>query len=148
MWFPFYSKCCELDIPVITQAGHFAEAVYENYCRPEQVDEVAMMFPELKIIAGHTGWPFTDEFIGIALKNQNVYISMEAHMPRYWEKSMVTYLQTRGAYKCMWGSDWPVTKSKDNLAQLNELGLVREKVMPLFLRENAIRIFKLDQHLK
>ena len=41
---------------------------------PRQIDEVAGMFPKLNIVLGHGGYPFVNEFSGIAFKRQNVYI--------------------------------------------------------------------------
>jgi uncharacterized protein len=82
IWFPFYAKCVELDIPIITQCGHFAESLPEGWCHPLQIDDVAELFPELRIIAGHTGWPWCEELQGVILKNPNVYFSMEAYMPK------------------------------------------------------------------
>ncbi|MDD5094642.1 MAG: amidohydrolase family protein [Dehalococcoidia bacterium] len=142
IWWPFYAKCVELDIPLITQCGHFAESLPEAWCNPLQIDEVAEYFPELRIIAGHTGWPFTEELKGVCLKNENVYFSMEAYMPKYYDQSMVQFMNTRGRDRCMWGSDWPVTEAKPNLAQVAEIGL-KDKVIPAFLRDNAVRVFKL-----
>jgi len=142
IWYPFYAKCCELDIPIISQIGHFGEMLPQDAARPLYIDEVARHFPELRIIAGHTGWPWTDELISIALKNPNVYISMEAHLPRYWDASMVRYINTRGRNKCMWGTDFPITRPKRNLEQVAQLGLT-EETLKAFLRNNALRVFKL-----
>jgi len=143
IWFPFYAKCVELDIPLITQCGHFAESMPEGWCHPLMIDEVAELFPELKLIAGHTGWPWTEVLQGVVLKNKNVYFSMEAYMPRYYDPSMVKFMNTRGKDRCMWGSDWPVTEAKPNLEQVEQLGL-KDQVKPMFLRDNAVRVFKLD----
>ena len=142
IWFPFYAKCVELDIPLITQCGHFAESLPEGYCHPLQLDEVAEIFPELRIIAGHTGWPWTEVLQGVVLKNPNVYFSMEAYLPKYYDQSMVKFMNTRGADRCMWGSDWPVTEQKPNLEQVEQLGL-KDKVKQMFLRDTAIHVFRL-----
>ena len=142
IWFPFYAKCVELDIPLITQCGHFAESMPEGWCHPLMIDDVAELFPELRIIAGHTGWPWEEELQGVILKNPNVYFSMEAYMPKYWNPSMVKFMNSRGADRCMWGTDWPVTEAKPNLEQVEQLGL-KDKVKQMFLRDTAIKVFKL-----
>jgi hypothetical protein len=143
IWYPFYAKCVELDIPVITQCGHFGEFMPEGWAHPLLIDDVALDFPELRIVAGHTGWPWSNDLIAVALKDPNVYISVEAHLPKYFDPALVKYINTRGQDKVMWGSDWPVTDPKRNLAQIEELGL-REEPKRKLLRENAIRVFKLD----
>ena len=143
MWYPFYTKCAELDVPVITQSGHFGEFMPEGWCHPLLIDDVALDFPELRIVAGHTGWPWSDELIAVALKDPNVFISTEAHLPKYYEPSLVRYINTRGQDKVMWGTDWPVTEPKRNLEQIEQLGL-RDDPKRKFLRDNTIRVFKLD----
>jgi len=81
--------------------------------------------------------------IAVCLKDPNVYISTEAHLPKYYEPSLVRYINTRGQDKVMWGTDWPVTEPKRNLEQVEQLGL-RDEPKSKFLHENAMRIFKLD----
>ncbi|MDP2659548.1 MAG: amidohydrolase family protein [Dehalococcoidia bacterium] len=142
IWYPFYAKCAELDIPIITQAGHFGEFMPEGAAHPLLIDDVALDFPELRIVAGHTGWPWCDELIAVALKDPNVYISVEAHLPKYYEPSLVRYINSRGQDKVMWGTDWPVTEPKRNLYQLEQLGL-REEPKRKLLRDNTVRVFKL-----
>ena len=143
IWYPFYAKCCELDVPIISQIGHMGEVMPQGSGRPLYIDEVALHFPELRIVAGHTGWPWCDELISIALKNPNVYISMEAHLPRYWDASLAKYIDTRGRDKCLWGTDFPITRPQKNLDQVAQLGY-REETLKAFLRNNTIRVFKLD----
>ena len=143
IWYPFYAKCCELDVPIISQIGHYGEMMSQAYGHPLLIDEVALDFPELRIVAGHTGWPWCDELIAEALKNDNVYISVEAHLPRYWEPSLVRYINSRGQDKCLWGTDYPITRFKRNLEQVEQLGL-KEEAKKKLLRNNAIRVFKLN----
>ena len=69
-WYPFYTKCCELDVPVQLQVGQ--SMVYDpsyplrSVGRPITLDAVACDFPELKIIGIHVGIPWTDEMIAMA----------------------------------------------------------------------------------
>jgi hypothetical protein len=142
IWYPFYAKCVELDIPVISQIGHSGELMPSAPGRPILIDEVALYFPELRIIAAHTGWPWVEELIAMAWKHPNVYIATTAHLPRYWEPSLVHFINTRGQDKVIWGSDWPITDPKDSLAQVEQLGL-REEAKRKLLRENAIKVYKL-----
>ena len=60
-WYPFYAKCCELDIPVQMQVGQ--SMIYDpdyrlrSVGRPITLDAVACDFPELKLIGIHVGIP-------------------------------------------------------------------------------------------
>ena len=54
--FPFYAKCLELDIPIVLQSGHSAEQhVPSEMGIPIHLDDVALYFPDLRIVASHTG---------------------------------------------------------------------------------------------
>ena len=54
-WWPFYTKCAELDVPVIFQVGHSAEFMPSACGKPILLDDIAIWFPELRLIGGHTG---------------------------------------------------------------------------------------------
>src|SRR5438132_302959 len=70
-YFPLYVKCIELDIPFCTQVGHTGPLMPSETGRPvPYLDEVALTFPELKIVGGHIGYPWTDEMIGVAWKHE------------------------------------------------------------------------------
>lgn len=141
IWYPFYAKCVELDIPIISQIGHSGELMPSAYGRPILLDDVALYFPELRIVAAHTGWPWVEELIAMAWKHPNVYIATTAHLPRYWDPALVQFINTRGQDKVLWGSDWPITDPRDSLAQVEKLGL-KEEAQRKLLRENALKVFK------
>lgn len=121
--YPFYAACQELRLPVLIQTGHSAERMPSRHGRPIAIDEVALYFPQLPLILAHTGWPWCEEAIAMAWKHKNVYIAMTAHAPRYWDKSLVRFLDSRGRGKVMWGTDFPVLTHEDALQQVSELGL-------------------------
>lgn len=142
VWYPFFSACEDLGIPVLSQIGHSGELLPSSYGRPLLIDNVALDFPDLKIVACHTGWPWVEELIAMAWKHPNVYIGTTAHLPRYWDPSLVRFINTRGQDKVMWGTDWPITTPERNLPQVEELNL-REVPKRKLLRDNALRIFNL-----
>ncbi|NVM29569.1 MAG: amidohydrolase [Candidatus Helarchaeota archaeon] len=141
-YYPMYAKCVELDIPVEIQVGHSAEQMPSAVGKPLLLDDIAIYFPELRIIAAHIGWPWVDEMIAITWKHPNVYIATSAHAPKYWNPTFVKFLNSRGMNKVLYATDFPVLNHEETLAQIAELGL-KEKVLPKFLRENAIKVFKL-----
>ena len=51
-YYPFYAKCVELDVPLVMQVGHSAEAMPIAVGRPILLDDVALDFPELRIVGG------------------------------------------------------------------------------------------------
>ncbi len=140
--YPFYAKCVELDVPIVVQTGHSAEMMPSEMGRPLLLDEVALDFPELKIVAGHMGWPWVEELIALAWKHPNLYIGTTAHSPKYWDPSMVRFINSRGRNKVLFGSDFPVLYHKETRDQIEALGL-REEAKQKLLRDNAVKVFRL-----
>ena len=80
--YPLYSKACELGIPVhIYCSLNLSKAVPYDIGHPRYIDQVARDFPELKIMAGVSGWPWVLEFMCLALRHENVYLNFETHSP-------------------------------------------------------------------
>jgi predicted TIM-barrel fold metal-dependent hydrolase len=125
------------------QMGHSAELMPSEIGRPIHLDEIALYFPELRIIGAHTGWPWVEELIAMAWKHANVYIATTAHLPKYWDKSLVHFLNSRGKGKVMYGTDFPVINHEQSLAQIEQLGLKPEARKAL-LHDTARKVFKLD----
>ena len=143
LYYPLYVKCIELDIPFCTQVGHTGPLMPSETGRPvPYLDEVALDFPELRIVAGHIGHPWTDEMIGVAWKHDNVYIDTSAYLPRYYPAQLLQFMQSYGADKVLFGSNFPQLSLSRCMAQVKELGLSAE-VEAKFLYGNARRVFKL-----
>lgn len=141
--YPFYAKCEELGVPVSMQVGHSAEAMPSQLAQPILLDNLALDFPDLTFIGSHTGWPWCEEMIAMAWKHDNVYLGMDAHMPRFWEPNLLQFVKTRGKDKVIWGSNGPSAFThKHVLDQVYELNL-KEDVKRNLLRENAIKVLKL-----
>lgn len=143
LYYPLYVKCVELGIPFCTQAGHTGPLMPSETGRPvPYLDEVALTFPELKIVAGHIGHPWTDEMIGLAWKHDNVYIDTSAYLPRYYPSQLLQFMKTYGREKVLFGTNFPQLPLDRCMAHIADLGLGPD-IEALFLRDNAIRVFKL-----
>lgn len=142
-YFPLYVKCIELDIPFCTQVGHTGPLMPSDTGRPvPYIDEVALVFPELKIVAGHIGYPWTDEMIGVAWKHENVYIDTSAYLPRYYPPQLLHYVKSYGKSKVLFGTNFPQLSLEKCVEQAYALDLPDE-ARSAFLGENARRVFKL-----
>ena len=140
-FYPFYAKCVELDVPVVVQSGHSAERMPSAMAQPILLDDVALYFPELRIVASHTGWPWVQELIALAWKHPNLYIGAGAHAPKYWDAALIHFLNTRGRGKVLWGTDFPVVKHADSLEQVNNLDLKPDSLETL-LHKAARQVFR------
>jgi predicted TIM-barrel fold metal-dependent hydrolase len=83
-----------------------------------------------------------EEMIAMAVKHPNVFLGASGHAPRYWDPSMVRFINSRGQDKVMWGTDYPLLGHKEALEQIEQLGL-KEEAKRKLLRDNAARVFKL-----
>ncbi len=144
MYYPIYAKCVELDIAFTTQIGHTGPMFPSEVGRPIYLDQVALDFPELRIVGGHIGWPWTEEAIAVAWKHPNVWIDTSAHVPKHFPPSFTHFLRTFGQDKCLFASDWPLLPIGRPLGELAEHCPMPEEVRRKFLRENAIRAFRLE----
>ena len=148
-YYPYYARCVELDIPIMMQVGH--NLIYQkdrrlpSVGRPICLDQVAIDFPDLKLIGIHLGVPWTDEMISMAWNHENIYIGGDAYAPRYWPKQMVHYANSYGSHKFMFGTDWPVIEPETAVAQVEELGFRPESYRRI-MRDNAMKLFKLPGH--
>jgi hypothetical protein len=142
-FYPVYSECCELGVPFCTQVGHTGPLMPSEVGRPiPYIDQVAIDFPELVIVGGHIGYPWTDEMIAVATKHRNVFIDTSAYTVRRYPPALVAYLKAHGRDKVMFGSNWPMIPPARALEGLDQLGL-DEKTRAAFLSGNAARVFRL-----
>ena len=111
--------------------------------RPIYLDRVALDFPDLTIVAGHIGYPWTDEAIAVATKHPNVYIDTSAYTTRRYPPQLVAYMQTNGAHKVLFGTNYPMITPAKALEHLDALALT-EETRTLFLGDNAKRVFAVE----
>ena len=146
-YYPFYSKCIELDIPIQMQVGQSLIYSKQQRCRsvgrPIYLDDVACDLPELKLIGSHVGIPWHDEMIAMSWKHENVFISTDAHSPKYWPDSVVRYINSYGQDKVIFGSDFPVLRFQRTVEEIDQLDL-KPEVRRKFMRDNVVRIYGLE----
>lgn len=143
LYYPLYAECVELRIPFMTQVGHTGPLRTSETGRPiPYLDDVALDFPELVIIAGHIGHPWTTEMIALATKYPNVYIDTSAYATHRYPAELVDYLRGHGRRKIMFGTNYPMLTPAHALEHLDSLGLDAE-TRDLFLDGNARRVLGL-----
>jgi predicted TIM-barrel fold metal-dependent hydrolase len=139
--YPLFAKCVELDVPVSMQVGHVLEAMPSEHARPMYLDRIACDFPNLKMIGAHTGWPWVEELISVCYKWENVWLGIDAWMPKYLKPEVIQFIGSRmGQDRCLWGTNglpW-----KESLDQVEQLGLKPEAKRKL-IRDNAVQLFRL-----
>lgn len=142
-YYPVYAECIELGVPFCLQVGHAGPLMPSEPGRPiPYLEQVAFEFPELTIVGGHIGYPWTDEMISLARKYERVYIDTSAYKPKRFPPALVDYMRQSGSKKVLFGSNFPMILPGDALAQLDVLGL-DDEAMARFLHGNAETVFGL-----
>ncbi len=142
-WFPVYAKCVELDLPICICVGVPGPRLPMAPQKVELLDEVCWFFPELRVVMRHGGEPWTDLAVKLMLKYPNLSYSTSAFAPRHYPKAIVDFANTRGADQVMYAGYFPMGLTLERI--FKELPGVpfKEAVWPKFLRDNAVRVFKL-----
>jgi uncharacterized protein len=84
-YYPLYAKCVELDVPVrIYTAMSYANDRPYDLGHPRFLDDIAVDFPELRIVAGLAGWPWMNEMVALLRRHPNLYCDTAGHHPRYF----------------------------------------------------------------
>lgn len=141
-FYPVYTACCDTGVPFCTQIGHTGPLMPSEVGRPIYLDQVALDFPELVIVGGHIGYPWTDEAIAVATKHENVYIDTSAYTVKRYPTALVEFMRGHGRTKVLFGSNYPMIMPAKALEGLDALGLDEES-KALFLGRNAQRVYQL-----
>jgi predicted TIM-barrel fold metal-dependent hydrolase len=138
--YPLYAKAEELGTPVMFHTG---SSVFRGsrlkYGDPLFLDDVAVDFPDLKILQVHSGRGFWyDRAFFLAKLHRNVYCEIAGLPP----PNLLKYFPDleKLADKFIFGSDWPgVPSIKKNIEQIRKLPLKPETKQKI-LGQNALKL--------
>lgn len=144
-YYPLYSTCCELDVPVVCTTGPatLVPGAVIDHVAPRYIDFVARDFPDLKIIISHGGYPWVNEAIIVAQRNRNVYIELSEYESAPMSEAYIQAANTIIADKVLYASAHPFVDFREALATYAGLAFkpdVRQKIM----YGNAARLLGLE----
>ena len=93
---------------------------------PLLMDEIAMRYPDLKIIMAHMGHPWQADTCVVIRKHPNVYADISANFYRpyaFWEQ-LVRATEWNVLHKLLLGSDYPVTTIQETIDGLRGVNRV------------------------
>lgn len=141
--FPIYEKAVELDIPVVFHVGTtpFGSLCRLSQANPLLIDDVAVQFPNLRIMLTHLGTLWHHEAFMVVEKNPNVFIDTAAYL--YEIKNLLTLdlIERIGPNKLIFGTDYPmpyagqVHRMKDFVDCIKNLNLP-ESILQGIFKEN------------
>jgi predicted TIM-barrel fold metal-dependent hydrolase len=149
-YYPLYSKCVELGVPVTFHTGSTywgaglegGGGVKLRFSDPMLLDDVAADFPELKLIMAHPGWPWQDEQLAVATHKNNVYVDLSGWSPKYFQPLLITYMTKMIPQKFLFGTDYPMLSPQRWLQDFETLHTSPE-IKDMILRDNAKNLLKL-----
>jgi len=139
--YPLYAKAQELGIPIIF---HIGSSIFKGtrlkYCDPIYLDDLAVDFPDLKIIMAHSGRGFWyNECFSLSRLHPNVYMDITGLPPQ----NLLNYFPDleKNSEKVLFGSDWPTmpTGIGKNIEAIQSLPL-SERAIEAILCKNARKI--------
>ena len=90
------------------------------YAHPIVMDELAMDFPDLKIVMAHMGHPWHEDCIAVIRKHPNVYADVSGQFYRPWQfyNGMRLAYEWSVMHKLLFASDWPLTTPQETIDSL------------------------------
>jgi uncharacterized protein len=148
--YPIYEVIAEYGLPTIFHTGHSGMGtgmrggggVRLKWGQPMLIDDVAVDFPDMKIILAHPSWPWVDESLSMALHKDNVFIDLSGWSPKYFAPQIVQYANTQLRDKMLFGSDFPLIHPAKWISAAQGVGF-KPEVMPGIMKDNAARLLGL-----
>ena len=147
-----YEAIAEAGLPAIFHSGQTGlgagmrggGGVRLKYSDPMHLDDVAVDFPDMPIVIAHPSFPWQENALAVATHKPNVWIDLSGWSPKYFPEILIKYTNGLLKKKMLFGSDFPALTPERWIADAEKCG-IRPEVMPLILKENAIRLLRLDE---
>jgi predicted TIM-barrel fold metal-dependent hydrolase len=124
---PIYTYCQERGIPILFHSGTtYNRAAPLAFTRPWLFDEVAIKYPELRMVLAHVGHPFCEECLVVIRKHPHVYADISALYYRPWQfyNMLIAAQEYNVTHKLLFGTDYPFAEGQasiDGLRQSNHI---------------------------
>lgn len=158
---PIFAYCEAREKPILFHTGASLPSHPDKYSQPMLLDEVAVRFPDLRIILAHSGRPFYQEAALLLRKHSHVYVDMCANRGRTGGTALLEMALTfikiyaDGLKKTLFASDFPVFSPAETMrdligiqksprfAELYLPGITQEELRDI-AGKNAQELLKID----
>lgn len=135
---PIYSNI-EGNLPVLIHAGD----ENNDFSSPRRIANVLKRYPKLTLIAAHLGgysqWDEAEEY----LIGKDLYIDTSSSLWAMPPEKAVSIIRRHGVEKVLFGTDYPLTRHREELARFEALPLTPEEKR-LILFDNVNRLLNLN----
>lgn len=145
---PFYEVAQAHNRPVLVLVGHTGAGaglrggagIKLDLCHPRYVDELAIDYPDMKIITGRPAWPWQDEMISIMIHKPNVWSELHGWSPKYLTDPFKKEIRSRLKDRVMFGADYPLFRYERLVKDWQGLGYTEDILERVFYK-NAEKLF-------
>jgi predicted TIM-barrel fold metal-dependent hydrolase len=150
----FFRLAAKYDVPVMVHTGDtYSKQAKIRQAHPLLLDDVAVDFPEVKLVMCHLGNPWFLDAAEVLYKNENVFADISGltlgDFTAEFERNtldrvrdMIQYMGDPGR-QLMFGTDWPLVGMKSYIKFFNDLDLTDEQREAIAWK-TAARLFKID----
>ncbi len=132
--FPIY-EAAEGRLPILF---HMGDTRYD-FSAPERLLKVIQKFPRLTVIGAHfAGWSLWDRAASV-LEGTGIYTDCSSSFYALSPEHSAELIKKFGADRVLWGTDYPMWTSKEELMRFGKIPLTDEE-RKLILSENALRV--------
>jgi predicted TIM-barrel fold metal-dependent hydrolase len=113
-----------LELPMLIHQGTtFARSGSLVKAHPLLLDEIALRFPELRIVIAHMGHPWFSETIAVIRRHPHVYADVSALVSRRWllYQALVEAVEYRVEHKLLFGTDFPFFTARQTIDGLRSV---------------------------
>ncbi|MDR1209815.1 MAG: amidohydrolase family protein [Clostridiales bacterium] len=123
--------------PILFHAGD----IRHDYSQPFRIEKVLRDFPRLTVIAAHFGgWSDWDEGARALAGKPNLYVDSCSSLYAISPEKALALVRAFGAENVLFGSDYPMWDSADEIEMIERLGLTGRE-LDLIMSGNASRLF-------
>jgi predicted TIM-barrel fold metal-dependent hydrolase len=135
---PLYEACATLGVPAFIMSGPTTPDLAFN--NPLSIDRVARAFPKLPIVVCHGCYPNIDAMIGVAFRNENVFVSPDMYLfapgGRRYVEAAAGFLRNQ----LLFGSSFPFRPMRQSVDDLRAMD-PGDELLGRLLYGNAASLF-------
>lgn len=147
--YPTYALAEKYNLILAVHTGiNYSSKHLLKYEQIMYLDQIARDFPELKIIANHSGWPWVNELVALMQRHKNIYIDFGGISPKYigmqgsgWEM-MYHFMNNILQDKILFSTDWPAYSHKKAVEEWRNINL-KESVLKKLFYKNVKKLYQI-----
>lgn len=127
--YAIYARAQQLNLPIMFHQGAtYPRKAPLKYANPILLEDVALDFPDLKMIIAHMGHPWFEETIVLIRKQPNVFADISGLFYRPWQfyQAMSLCYEYGRLDKLLFGSDYPIATTQETLDGLRRVNDIVE----------------------